>query len=246
MNVILYGFGAMGQKIYHQMKNQGDSIQAVVSLDFPMDIQETKLNSLENYHEKADVLIDFSHPNNLNDILDYAKRTKTRLVLATTGYSQAQLDLIGEASDEVAIFQSYNTSFGISMLVKILKGVTKEIYDADFDIAILEKHHHRKIDAPSGTAKLLYQVMEEELPELEPVYDRSSLHQKREHQEVGIQAIRGGTIFGEHSIYFAGLDEIIEIKHTALSRDVFATGAIQAAKTLMTKDKGLYSLKNIY
>lgn len=246
MNVILYGFGAMGQKIYHQMKNQGDSIQAVVSLDFPMDIQETKLNSLENYHEKADVLIDFSHPNNLNDILDYAKRTKTRLVLATTGYSQAQLDLIGEASDEVAIFQSYNTSFGISMLVKILKGVTKEIYDADFDIEILEKHHHRKIDAPSGTAKLLYQVMEEELPELEPVYDRSSLHQKREHQEVGIQAIRGGTIFGEHSIYFAGLDEIIEIKHTALSRDVFATGAIQAAKTLMTKDKGLYSLKNIY
>lgn len=246
MNVILYGFGAMGQKIYHQMKNQGDSIQAVVSLDFPMDIQETKLNSLENYHEKADVLIDFSHPNNLNDILDYAKRTKTRLVLATTGYSQAQLDLIGEASDEVAIFQSYNTSFGISMLVKILKGVAKEIYDADFDIEILEKHHHRKIDAPSGTAKLLYQVMEEELPELEPVYDRSSLHQKREHQEVGIQAIRGGTIFGEHSIYFAGLDEIIEIKHTALSRDVFATGAIQAAKTLMTKDKGLYSLKNIY
>ena len=246
MNVILYGFGAMGQKIYHRMKNQGDSIQAVVSLDFPMDIQETKLNSLENYHEKADVLIDFSHPNNLNDILDYAKRTKTRLVLATTGYSQAQLDLIGEASDEVAIFQSYNTSFGISMLVKILKGVAKEIYDADFDIEILEKHHHRKIDAPSGTAKLLYQVMEEELPELEPVYDRSSLHQKREHQEVGIQAIRGGTIFGEHSIYFAGLDEIIEIKHTALSRDVFATGAIQAAKTLMTKDKGLYSLKNIY
>ena len=246
MNVILYGVGAMGQKIYHQMKNQGDSIQAVVSLDFPMDIQETKLNSLENYHEKADVLIDFSHPNNLNDILDYAKRTKTRLVLATTGYSQAQLDLISEASDEVAIFQSYNTSFGISMLVKILKGVTKEIYDADFDIEILEKHHHRKIDAPSGTAKLLYQVMEEELPELEPVYDRSSLHQKREHQEVGIQAIRGGTIFGEHSIYFAGLDEIIEIKHTALSRDVFATGAIQAAKTLMTKDKGLYSLKNIY
>ena len=246
MNVILYGFGAMGQKIYHQMKNQGDSIQAVVSLDFPMDIQETKLNSLENYNEQVDILIDFSHPNNLNDILEYAKRTKTRLVLATTGYSQAQLDLIGEASDEVAIFQSYNTSFGISMLVKILKGVTKEIYDADFDIEILEKHHHRKIDAPSGTAKLLYQVMEEELPELEPVYDRSSLHQKREHQEVGIQAIRGGTIFGEHSIYFAGLDEIIEIKHTALSRDVFATGAIQAAKTLMTKDKGLYSLKNIY
>ena len=246
MKAILYGFGAMGQKIYHQMKNFGDSIEAVVSLDFPIEIPETKLNSLENYNEQVDILIDFSHPNNLNDILEYAKRTKTRLVLATTGYTDVQLDMIKEASEEIAIFQSYNTSFGISMLVRILKAVTKDIYDADFDIEILEKHHHRKIDAPSGTAKLLYQVMEQELPELEPVYDRSSLHQKRQHQEVGIQAIRGGTIFGEHSIYFAGLDEIIEIKHTALSRDVFATGAIQAAKTLMTKDKGLYSLKNIY
>lgn len=246
MKAILYGFGAMGQKIYHQMKNLGDSIEAVVSLDFPIEIPETKLNSLEKYNEQVDILIDFSHPNNLNDILEYAKRTKTRLVLATTGYTDVQLDMIKEASEEIAIFQSYNTSFGISMLVRILKAVTKDIYDADFDIEILEKHHHRKIDAPSGTAKLLYQVMEQELPELEPVYDRSSLHQKRQHQEVGIQAIRGGTIFGEHSIYFAGLDEIIEIKHTALSRDVFATGAIQAAKTLMTKDKGLYSLKNIY
>lgn len=246
MKVILYGFGAMGQKIYHQIKKQSDEVEAVVSLDFPIDIEENKLNSLENYEEGVDVLIDFSHPNNLNDILAYAKRTKTRLVLATTGYSQIQLDMIEEASNDVAIFQSYNTSFGVSMLVRILKGITKDFYDADFDIEILEKHHHRKIDAPSGTAKLLYQVMEQELPELEPVYDRSSLHQKREHQEVGIQAIRGGTIFGEHSIYFAGLDEIIEIKHTALSRDVFATGAIQAAKTLLSKDKGLYSLKNIY
>ncbi len=246
MNVILYGFGAMGQKIYQQMKSQGDTVKAVVSLDFPIDIEETKLNNLRDMNESVDVLIDFSHPSNLNDILDYAKRTKTRLVLATTGYSQAQLEMIEEASHEVAIFQSYNTSFGISMLVRLLKAATKDFYDADFDIEILEKHHHRKIDAPSGTAKLLYQVMEEELPELEPVYDRSSLHQRREHQEVGIQAIRGGTIFGEHSIYFAGLDEIIEIKHTALSRDVFVTGAIQAAKTLMTKETGLYTLKNIY
>lgn len=246
MRVVLYGFGQMGQKLYHQFKQQGDEIAAVVSLDFPMDIAETKLNNLSDFNEEVDIVVDFSHPNNLNDILEFGKRTKTRLLLATTGYNEAQLDLIQEASKEVAIFQSYNTSFGVSMLVRLLKACAKDIYDADFDIEILEKHHHRKIDAPSGTAKLLYQVMEQEIPELEPVYDRSSLHKKREHQEVGIQAIRGGTIFGEHSIYFAGLDEIIEIKHTALSRDVFVTGAIQAAKTLMTKDKGLYSLKNIY
>ena len=246
MNVILYGFGQMGQKIYHQLKEHNENILAVVSPVFEYNIDEAMLASLRDYDEKADVLIDFSHPDNLSDILDYAKRTGAKLVLATTGYSDLQLDLIQEASQETAIFQSYNTSFGVSMLVRLLKEVTKDFYDADFDIEILEKHHHRKIDAPSGTAKLLYQVMEEEVNELEPVYDRSSLHQKRQHQEVGIQAIRGGTIFGEHSIYFAGLDEIIEIKHTALSRDVFATGAIQAAKTLLTKEKGLYTLKNIY
>ena len=130
--------------------------------------------------------------------------------------------------------------------MKILKDAVKDFYGADFDIEILEKHHHRKIDAPSGTAKLLYQVMEDELPELKPVYDRSELHQKREREEVGMQAIRGGTIFGEHSVYFAGLDEIVEIKHTALSRDVFKTGAIQAARILLTKEKGLYNLKNLY
>lgn len=246
MKVILYGFGQMGQKIYHLLKTQKEEVVAVVSPVFENEIDEVMLNHLRDYQQQADVLIDFSHPDNLQDILDYALRTKTKLVLATTGYSRQQLDMIQEASEEIAIFQSYNTSFGVSMVMKLIKEAVKEFYHADFDIEILEKHHHRKVDAPSGTAKLLYQVMEDEIPELEAVYDRSSLHQKREHQEVGIQAIRGGTIFGEHSIYFAGLDEIVEIKHTALSRDVFATGALQAAKVLLKKEKGLYSLKNLY
>lgn len=246
MKAIIYGFGQMGQKIYDHLKANQDEVVAVVSPVFEREITEPMLNNLSNFNETADVLIDFSHPDNLDDILAYAKKTSIKLVLATTGYSPFQLDLIAEASQETAIFQSYNTSFGVSMLVRILKEITKDFYDADFDVEILEKHHHRKIDAPSGTAKLLYQVMQEQVPELEPVYDRSSLHQKREHQEVGIQAIRGGTIFGEHSIYFAGLDEIIEIKHTALSRDVFVTGAIQAAKVLLEKENGLYTLKNIY
>lgn len=246
MKTIVYGFGQMGQKIYAQLKSQNEPILAVVSPVFEYQVDEPMLSSLSDFNEKADVLIDFSHPDNLKDILDYALRTKTKLVLATTNYTQQQLDMIEEASHEIAIFQSYNMSFGISMLVKILKDAVKDLYDADFDIEILEKHHHRKIDAPSGTAKLLYQVMEEEIPELKPVYDRSELHQKREKEEVGIQAIRGGTIFGEHSVYFAGFDEIVEIKHTALSRDVFKTGAIQAAKILLTKDKGLYNLKNLY
>lgn len=246
MNVIIYGFGQMGQKIYQRLKANNDNVLAVVSPVFEYEIEERMLKSLEGFEEKADIVIDFSHPDNLSDILDYAKKTKAKLLLATTGYSELQLDLIAEASEELAVFQSYNTSFGVSMLVRLLKEVAKDFYDTDFDIEILEKHHHRKIDAPSGTAKLLYQVMADENDELVPVYDRSSLHEKRKHEQVGIQAIRGGTIFGEHSIYFAGLDEIVEIKHTALSRDVFVTGAIQAAKTLMKKEKGLYTLKNIY
>lgn len=246
MNVILYGFGQMGQKIYDQLQSQKENVLAVVSPVFTKQIETRMLDSLRDFGEAADVLIDFSHPDNLSDILDYALRTKTKLVLATTGYSEVQLDKIKEASKEIAIFQSYNTSFGISMLVRILREATKEFYGADFDIEILEKHHHRKIDAPSGTAKMLFEVMAEEEPDLKPVYDRSTLHEARHHEEVGIQAIRGGTIFGEHSIYFAGLDEIVEIKHTALSRDVFATGAIQAAKTLLGKQNGLYTLKNIY
>lgn len=214
MKTIIYGFGQMGQKIYQQLKAQNESIVAVVSQAFDYSIDELMLADLRGFEQEADVLIDFSHPDNLQDILDYALRTKTKLVLATTGYTKQQLDLIEEASQKIAIFQSYNMSFGISMLVKILKDAVKDFYGADFDIEILEKHHHRKIDAPSGTAKLLYQVMEDELPELKPVYDRSELHQKREREEVGMQAIRGGTIFGEHSVYFAGLDEIVEIKHT--------------------------------
>ncbi len=196
MKTIIYGFGQMGQKIYQQLKAQNESIVAVVSQAFDYSIDELMLADLRGFEQEADVLIDFSHPDNLQDILDYALRTKTKLVLATTGYTKQQLDLIEEASQKIAIFQSYNMSFGISMLVKILKDAVKDFYGADFDIEILEKHHHRKIDAPSGTAKLLYQVMEDELPELKPVYDRSELHQKREKEEVGMQAIRGGTIFG--------------------------------------------------
>ena len=119
-------------------------------------------------------------------------------------------------------------------------------YDNGYDIEILEKHHNQKIDAPSGTAKLLYEVMEDEIQGTTPVYDRSSLHEKRKKEEIGIQALRGGTIFGEHEIMFAGLDEIIEIKHTALSKDVFVQGALAAAKVLQDKEAGLFTLKTLY
>ena len=131
-------------------------------------------------------------------------------------------------------------------MTKILRQVTKEFFDNGFDIEIVEKHHNQKIDAPSGTAKLLYEVMNEEVDSLKPVYDRSSMGKKREHEEVGLQAMRGGTIFGEHTVMFAGNDEVIEIKHTALSKEVFVLGAIHATKLLKNKEKGLYTLKTLY
>ena len=132
------------------------------------------------------------------------------------------------------------------MVTKMLRQFAKEFYDAGYDIEILEKHHNQKIDAPSGTAELLYEVMAEEIDGVEACYDRSSRHEKRKKEEIGIQSLRWGTIFGEHTIMFAGVDEIIEIKHTALSKEVFVQGAISAAYALNDKDNGLFTLKSLY
>jgi 4-hydroxy-tetrahydrodipicolinate reductase len=247
MKVILYGYGLMGRKVAIKIRQQKDmKLVGVVSYQFEEKAPEAMYHTLQEVTENIDMIIDFSHPNNLNDILTFAKEKKAKVVLATTGYSEEQLQQIAEAAKETAIFQSFNTSLGIQIVTKILREVVSEIYQNNFDIEILEKHHKQKIDAPSGTAKLLYEVIKEEIPEVEPVLDRTQLHQKREHHEVGLQAIRGGTIFGEHAIYFAGDDEIIEIKHTALSKDVFVQGAIHAARMLQEKAVGLYTLKTLY
>ncbi len=231
MKVIVYGYGLMGKKVANKVRSQsGMDLTAVISYEFDEKIPEKSFNSLKECEEKADVIIDFSHPNNLDDILSYALENKTKLVIATTGYSTEQLTKITDASKQIPIFQSYNTSYGVQMVTKILRQVAKEFYEADYDIEILEKHHNQKIDAPSGTAKLLYEVIEEEIGETTLIYE----------------AMRGGTIFGEHTVMFAGIDEIIEIKHTALSKEVFVQGAISAAYALNDKEKGLYTLKTLY
>lgn len=247
MKVIVYGYGLMGKKVANKIRSLNDmNLEAIISYQFDEKTPEKSYKSLKECDKKADVIIDFSHPNNLNDILSYALKNKTKLVIATTGYNDEQLAKINNASKQIPIFQSYNTSYGIQMMNRILRHVAKEFYQADYDIEIFERHHNQKIDAPSGTAKLLYEVMEEEIGGTTPVYDRSSLHEKRKHEEIGIQAIRGGTIFGEHTVMFAGVDEIIEIKHTALSKEVFVQGAISAAYALADKDNGLYTLKTLY
>ena len=247
MNVLVYGFGLMGKKVTQAVRDNAQmNLVGVVSPVFDAKIDEKMYASLNEVHEKIDAIIDFSHPDNLNDILKFGFRNHCALVLATTGYSEQQILHIEEASSQIPIFQSYNTSFGVSMLTKIVKEVAKEFYENGYDIEIIEKHHNQKIDAPSGTAKLLYDVIHEDIEETKEVYDRSTVHHKRERNEVGIQSVRAGTIFGEHSVLFAGHDEIIEVKHTALSKEVFVQGAISACLKIVDKDNGLFSLKNLY
>lgn len=247
MNVLVYGFGLMGKKVAQAVRNHEKmNLVGVVSPIFDEDISEKMFSSLKECDEKVDAIIDFSHPNNLDDILKYGVSRHCALVIATTGYNEQQLLRIEEASSQIPIFQSYNTSFGISMLTKIVKEVAKEFYENGYDIEITEKHHNQKIDAPSGTAKLLYDVIEEDIQDVKPVYDRSEVHHKREKNEIGIQSVRAGTIFGEHSVLFAGHDEVIEVSHMALSKEVFVQGAISACLAMNEKENGLYTLKNLY
>lgn len=246
MNVVVYGYGLMGKKVAQAIRDDENmDLVGIVSPIFDEEPMENTYNTLSECQENVDAIIDFSHPNNLEDLLKYAVSHHCPLVIATTGFDDQQLLKIEEASSQIPIFQAYNTSFGVQMLTKIVKMVSKEFFDNGFDIEILEKHHNQKIDAPSGTAKLLYDVINEDI-DVNPIYDRSSIKHKRERNEIGIQSIRGGTIFGEHSIMFAGKDEIVEIKHTALSKEVFAQGAIAALKAIYDKENGLFTLKNLY
>ncbi|MEG0366938.1 MAG: 4-hydroxy-tetrahydrodipicolinate reductase [Coprobacillus sp.] len=247
MNIVVYGYGLMGKKVAQAVRNhERMNLIGVVSPVFDEKINEKMFASLNECQEKVDAIIDFSHPNNLDDVLKYGIKNHCAVVIATTGYNEQQLLRIEEASSQIPIFQSYNTSFGISMLTKIVKDVAKEFYNQGYDIEIIEKHHNQKVDAPSGTAKLLYDVVKEDIDEVKPVYDRSEVHHKREKNEVGIQSVRAGTIFGEHTVLFAGHDEIIEVKHTALSKEVFVQGAISACEAIVGKENGMYTLKNLY
>ena len=179
---------------------------------------------------KADAVIDFSSPAALNGLLDFAQATGTPLVLATTGYTPEQVAQIGAAAQKVPIFRSANMSLGINVLLELVKKASTVLGDS-YDIEIIERHHRRKVDAPSGTALMIADAAAQSCGhETEYVFERHSVRQPRDKKEIGISAVRGGTIVGEHEIIFAGHDEVMEIRHTALSREIFAQGAVEAAK----------------
>jgi 4-hydroxy-tetrahydrodipicolinate reductase len=190
-------------------------------------------------------MIDFSHPSALPDILDYAIDKKLPLVIATTGMSQEDVALIRESSLSIPVFFTFNMSLGVNLLVELAKKAASILGDG-FDVEIIEKHHNQKIDAPSGTALMIADAVSEVLPyNASYAYDRHSVRKKRSREEIGIHSLRGGTIVGEHQVVFAGTDEIITLSHQALSREIFATGALAAARFLVEQRPGLYSMKDI-
>lgn len=234
----------MGKTIT-ELVNERQDMQIIAGVDIKNDLTTDYpiYSSIDDVTEKADVIIDFSHPSLLNGILNYAINHKTPAVIATTGNSQADIKNIETASAKCPIFFSYNMSLGISLLTE-LAVKAKEILGDCFDIEIIEKHHNKKIDAPSGTAIMLANAINSD-GDYSYIYDRHLKREPRKSNEIGISSVRGGSIVGEHSVIFAGVDEVIEIKHTAYSKKIFATGALNAAKWLVNQANGLYSMKDL-
>ncbi|MDE6763075.1 MAG: 4-hydroxy-tetrahydrodipicolinate reductase [Oscillospiraceae bacterium] len=192
--------------------------------------------------QKPDVIIDFSHPSALNGLLEYCLSTGTAVVLAATGYTDEEIAEIKKAAEQIPVFFTFNMSLGINLLCKLAK-TAATVLGRQFDIEILEKHHNQKIDAPSGTAIMLANAINETLDnKYQCVYDRHSQRKKREKNEIGMHSVRGGTIVGEHDIIFAGRDEVITLSHSAASKEVFAAGAVSAAVFLANCPAGLYDM----
>ncbi len=238
--------GKMGHAVAAAVSGREDCVvSAGVDLYTKQYAEFPIFSKLSEVTEKPDVVIDFSNPAILDDLLDYCLVNGVPCVLATTGYSEEQIAKIKKAATSIPVFFSFNMSLGINLLVQLAKKAVS-ILGGQFDIEIVEKHHNQKIDAPSGTALMLADAINEELDnKYHYVYDRHSKRQKREAKEIGMHAIRGGTIVGEHDIIFAGHDEVITLSHSAASKEVFAVGAVNAAVFLAKQDAGMYDMSQL-
>ena len=248
VKIIMHGCnGAMGQVISGiAAKDEEISIVAGIDMRTEQKNDYPVFASLNECKVEADVVIDFSNAAAVDELLDWCAEKKMPVVLCTTGLSEVQLAKVEETAEKTAVLRSANMSLGINMLLKLLKEAAQILAPAGFDIEILEKHHNQKLDAPSGTALALADSMNEALNEKYAyVYDRSRERKKREKYEIEISAVRGGNIVGEHEVIFAGQDEVIEFKHTAYSKAVFAKGAVQAAKFLAGKPAGFYDMSDV-
>lgn len=246
--IIMHGCnGKMGQVITG-ICNEDSNVEIVAGID----VIDNKDNGYPVFTDinacdvEADVIVDFAAAVAVDKLLDYAVSKNIPVVLCTTGLSPEQLSKVSQASEKVALLKSANMSLGINTIMKLLKDAIAVFGPAGYDVEIVEKHHNLKVDAPSGTALALADsINEASNNQYEYIYDRSQTRQKRDKKELGISAVRGGTIVGEHEVLFAGIDEVIEIKHTAYSKSVFAKGAVEAAKFLAGKPAGMYNMSDV-
>ena len=248
IKVILNGAnGAMGKVVVDLISADPD-MEVVVGVDrrSDMDAAFPIMDNINKVNVAADVVIDFSSVEAADELLDFIEQKKIPAVICTTGLSDTQIDRINELSSVSPILRSANMSLGINILSKVLAEVAPKLKKAGFDIEIVEAHHRRKLDAPSGTALLLADSINSSMDEkLEYTYDRSDRHEPRRENEIGISSVRGGTIVGDHDVIFAGEDEVISFNHRAYSRKIFANGAIAAAKFLLGKSNGLYDMSDV-
>ncbi len=248
VKILMHGCnGKMGRMITEIVKNEEDTVVAAgvdkftgIPNDYPV------FEKIAQCDVDVDVVIDFSNAGAVDELLDYCVEKSLPVVLCTTGLSDEQLKKVDECSEKIAVLKSANMSMGINLLLKLLKDAAKVLAPAGYDIELVEKHHNQKLDAPSGTALALADSINEAMGnEYEYVYDRSQVRKKRDAKEIGISAVRAGTIVGEHEVIFAGTDEVIEFKHTAYSRSVFAKGAVEAGKFLAGQPAGMYDMGDV-
>ena len=243
LNIMLCGCGGrMGAAVIAAAKEAGDRIVAGVDVNPAADSPFPVFTTPDEFGGKADVIVDFSHHSALTGLLEYATRTGTPLVVCTTGHTEEELAVIDEMAKKIPVFFSANMSLGVALLAQLAKQTVALFPDAD--VEIIEKHHNRKLDAPSGTALMLAKAIESVRRGAKFIYGRGG-QQKREKDEIGIHAIRGGNIVGEHEILVITDSQIITLKHEAQSRSLFAEGALAAAEFIVGKSAGLYSMYDI-
>lgn len=245
INVIISGCNGRMGHVVEEICDADPNVNVVAGFDIlgSSDRAFPVYTSPEQFTGNADVVIDFSHPAALTALLAFCKSRGIGAVLATTGFSAEQLAEIDEAARAVPIFRSANMSLGINVVIELVRKAAAVL--EGYDIEIVERHHNRKVDAPSGTALMLADAAAETRSGAEYVFDRHSVRQPREKNEIGISSVRGGTIVGDHEVIFAGRDEVIELHHHAASREIFASGAVKAAAFLAGKAPGLYTMTDL-
>lgn len=246
IDVLIYGAkGRMGKKVKEAL-SRSQKATAMCGVDIAQDFSDKDFpiyKSLEDVKGKPQVIIDFSNPSSLPFILEYCKANNIGAVLCSTGYSDKEKDMIAAAAKQVALFRSANMSLGVNVLIRLVKQAAASLNG--FDIEIVEMHHNQKKDAPSGTAIMLADGIKDVLPQKFCTYGREGIVGKRNPDEIGVHAVRGGSIVGEHEVIFAGENERICLSHSAQDRGVFAEGAVKAAEFLCGKPSGIYDMNDL-